>query len=269
MSAIRMLASLFLLFWWMVEACATNECRDLARALGQDALKDGVTYIYFQSVWQPLSSVAGLGLTRPVTLRGAVIVRDGQGRPRDGVVVIKSGRFGTAAASRRVTLVRRDSGRCAPGIANAAIAAEVYDGFHDYGFQRYDSASLQKLRNFHVEYGPGCTTRTDDDPGGAWRHVSNRASFSYTEDVVDNGGYTGLEATAARVHIGRAANAQQAAQQYVERTTEIKPYETTAAGVACIPVTVQYVNEGSFFRTNDLSGPIIDGVRERRYWGRH
>src|SRR5580704_9003270 len=267
MSAVRMLVFILFSLGMTFEVYAAQGCGELARAMGksQDELVDGVTYVYFQSVWRLLPTLTDLGLTRPLTLRGVAVVRDSQGRPRDGIVVIKSGRFGAATAARQVRLVRRDSGRCAPGIADATVSAEAYDGFHDYGFQRYDSASLQKLRNFHVGYGPGCKQRTDDDPGGVWRHVSNRASFSYTQDVVDNGGYTGIEATIARVGWGQAANAQQVGPQYVERTTEIKPYETTAAGIACIPVTVQYVNEGSFFRTNDLSGPFINGVRERRY----
>jgi hypothetical protein len=188
-----------------------------------------------------------------------------------GVVVVKTGRFGQLSnGSRRdVGLVRRDFSSCDPdpAITVSSVPGEIYDGFHDYGRQDYDRASLAKLRRFHAPFGRDCKQRTDDDPGGFYRHVSNRASFSFTPGVVDVGGYTGFEATIAKVGFGRVAQAQRAAIPdwgFSDRQAEIKFYATTV-GLACIPVVVPYVDQGSFFRTNDLAGQLGGGARERRY----
>jgi len=282
MRSAKILTSATFILWSLVAPAAAHSCDDLLRDLGKsiDALVDGEMYVQLpnpvndvngiarssKTSWQLLTPVTRAGLTKSVP--GLIVVKDITGRERVGVVVVKTGRFAVVpqGATQEVALVRRDSSRCAKGVDDSSISAEVYDGFHDFGRQNFDRASLSKLRNFHVNFGSDCKQRTDDDPGGFYRHVSNRASFSFTPDVVDTGGYTGFEATIAKVGFGRVASAQRTAKVlgYANRQAEIKPYRT-AAGLACIPTTVPYIDQGSFFRTNDLAGPFVNDAREKRY----
>lgn len=265
--------------WSLMAPAGAQSCAGLVKSMGisPDALVDGTTYVRVpkQSTgpsrhteawqWQPLATVASLGVSRPVS--GLYVVRDMS--ERVGVVVIKTGRFGPVtnpAAARTVTL-KRDAGGCSTVGLNSSVPSEVYDGFHDFGYQNYETVHLSTIHNFHVAYGKDCKQRTDDDPGGFFRHVSNRASFSFTPDVVDYGGYTGVDATIAKIGFGRVAQAQRAITPEIgfsSRQAEIRSYATTT-GLACIPVTIPYADQGSFFRTNDLAGQMIGSVREKRY----
>jgi hypothetical protein len=228
--------------------------------------------------WHRLSRLSGLNVKGPRDLEGLYVINDSTGQERDGVLVVKSGRTGvvpSAQAPAKVKLVRGTAGnaKCSDTklfpnstdpFPDSSIPGHVYDGFHDFGFQNYPQEELKKLARFHIRFGTNCQ-RTDHDPGGWSRHVSNRASFSYNQDVVDHGGYTGAGWTLGLVGVGRAARAQELSWQFLERTTEIKPY-VAQAGLACLPVTVPYSDATSFFRTNDLAGPFrSDGLRETRY----
>jgi len=264
-----------------------QSCNALADALNVsvDDLVDGSTYVRVPIgklntsnrngdgyQWRLLAGLADLNMTGP--LSGLYVVRDRTNQPRVGVVVVKTGRIGLVSntSPEMVTLVRRDNSICALGMSDKTVRAEVYDGFHDYGRQDYDTASLATLNEFHTLYGKGCKRRTDEDRGGFFRHVSNRASFSFNEDVVDRGGYTNLETAAANFRLGRVANAQQVrklnekvAIGFSNRQAEVKPYET-AIGLMCLSVTIPSVDPGSFYRTNDLAAPIPkDKRRENRH----
>jgi hypothetical protein len=233
---------------------------------------DGQTYYRTASGWSLLTDISSLSVAGRGVLQMVYIVKPDSTQPRSGVVVIKSGRVPAlnAASSQNVKLVRQtvvQDGVCkAPKtFVDADLPSEIYDGYHDYGRTYYSKAALQTLDDFHVQFGPNCR-RTDHDPGGVGRHVSNRASFSYTLDVVDNGGYTGVEATLAKVHLGRAARAQtlQAANPFGDRRTEIKQY-ASVRGAACMQLDVPVSNQGSFLRINDLGAPILYGQREHRF----
>lgn len=265
---------------------AAKRCGELASELGitVDSLADGDTYVQVpvgpthrpkkpgqRLTWQRLTQLSDLGMQSPVN--GLYVVRDQTGQPRIGVVVIKTGRFGPLPTSSvdRVDLVRRENSCGARGVLDSSVSGEVYDGFHDFGRQDYDQDSLGKLHSFHVAFGKDCKRRTDDDPGGFFRHVSNRASFSFTPDVVDVGGYSPFEAASANFGFGRAARAQSARTSEVSkgigfsnRRAEIRPYETDV-GMACLPVQIKYTDGESFFRTNDLAAPIVNGRRENRH----
>lgn len=202
-----LISAMFILWSQVAPAAALQSCDTLAKDLGKsvDELVDGTTYVQMPNdvngmarrskagvSWQlldPLTSLTTIGIRKSVP--GLIVVRDWTGRGRVGVVVVKTGRVGLVsnATAQEVTLGRRDPSSCAEGIDNSSIPAEIYDGFHDFGRQNFAKASLKKLRNFHVKFGSDCKQRTDDDPGGFYRHVSNRASFSFTPDVVDIGGY--------------------------------------------------------------------------------
>jgi hypothetical protein len=261
------------ILWAFIDPIAAQSCTQLAKDLGKspDELVDGATYVRIESRWRDLTRLGDLGLSKPMDLPGVHVVKDNTGRERIGVVVVKTGRVGSVPniRARDVALVRKDFSSCDPGIAVSSVSGEVYDGFHDYGYQDYSRGDLAKLRRFHVAFGRDCKQRTDDDPGGFSRHVSNRASFSFSEDVVDFGGYTSAETIASYIGVGRVAQAQrvrstQPAVGQIDREAEIKSYATTV-GMACIPVVIPYVGSESFFRTNDLAGPFVQERRERRY----
>jgi hypothetical protein len=239
-----------------------------------DELVDGITYVRVGSRWRELTSPAELGLSRSTNLEGIHVVKDFTGQPRVGVVVVKTGRVGPIrdASARGVALVRRDGNACNPSVTVSSVSGEVYDGFHDYGYVNYDRNELAKLNRFHTPFGKDCKQRTDDDPGGFARHYSNRSQFSYREDVVDYGSYTGLQTTigtGVQTAVGffiRPAIASPMIGK-IDRQTEIRSYSTNDVGFACIRVSIPYVDEGSFFRTNDLGAPL-QIPREKRYWKR-
>jgi len=254
------------------EPLSAQSCADLARAMGKspDELVDGLTYVRVGSRWRELTSPTDLGLSGPTTLEGIHVVKDLTGQPRVGVVVIKTGRVGqiTNASARRVALVRRGYNSCNPSVSVSSVSGEVYDGFHDYGYTNYDRNELAKLERFHTAFGKDCRQKTDDDPGGFGRHYSNRSQFSSTEDVVDYGSYTSLQAAWSRIHFIQPAVASPIIGK-IDRETEIRSYTTNEVGYACLKVSIQYVDGGSFFRTNDLGAPLdLQFPRERRYWKR-
>jgi hypothetical protein len=268
-SYLEILALAAFIFTATKDQASAQSCGELARAMGKsvDELGDGFTYVRVGSKWQDLASPIEPGLSEPTTLQGIHVVKDNTGQERIGIIVVKTGRVGpvTSPAARRVALVRRDFNSCNPSVSMSSISGEVYDGYHDFGRVNYQREELAKLSRFHTAFGLDCKQRSDADPGGFGRHYSNRAQFSYTEDVVDNGGYTGVEATLAKVGFGRAAIGKQPIAK-IDRQTEIRSYSTTV-GLACIKVSVPYNDDGSFFRTNDLGAvPAID--REKRYWKR-
>ena len=251
---------------------SAQSCNELAKAMDKtvDELGDGITYVWIDKRWRGLTSPTELGLSGPTTLQGIHVVRDVAEQGRIGAIVVKTGRVGPVvnSSARRVALVRRDYNSCnpsAPSVSISSVSGEVYDGYHDFGRVNYERGELEKLNRFHTAFGRDCKQKTDNDPGGFGRHYSNRAQFSYTEDVVDNGGYTGIEATIAKVGIGRAAIASQPIAK-IDRQTEIRLYSTTV-GYACLKVSVPYVDDGSFFRTNNL-GAVPSATREKRYWKR-
>lgn len=252
----------------LIDPGLAQSCNQLAAALGisVDDLGDGVTYVKVGRNWRALTSPADLGLSGPTDLDGIHVVKDLTGQPRVGVVIVKTGRVGQVSgpSSRRVSLVRTSYNECNPSVSVSSVSGEVYDGFHDYGYVNYQKGELAKLTRFHTAFGKDCKQKTEDDPGGFNRHYSNRSQFSYTEDVVDYGGYTGIYSLGPRLGFSRAIAAPVIAK--IDRQTEIKSY-STAVGFACLRVSIPYVDGGSFFRTNDLGGPQVL-TREKRYWKR-
>jgi hypothetical protein len=250
----------------LIDPASAQSCNRLAAALGisVDDLVDGVTYVRVGTTWRALTSPTELGLSGPTALEGIHVVKDVTGQPRVGVVIVKTGRVGPVSgpSSRRVSLVRISYNSCNPSVSVSSVSGEAYDGFHDYGYVNYPSSELAKLTHFHTAFGKDCKQRTDDDPGGFSRHYSNRSQFSYTEDVVDYGGYTGIYSLGSRLGFSRAVAEPVIAK--IDRQTEIKSY-STANGFACLKVSVPYVDEGSFFRTNDLGATQVLS-REKRYW---
>ncbi|MEA2839105.1 MAG: hypothetical protein QOF41_435 [Methylobacteriaceae bacterium] len=250
-----------------------RRCSDFG--FSAEGAMDGQTYYKSDFGWSLLTTrISDLRISQRGVVQMLYVVKADPARTSSGmgVVVVKTGRVPASdvASTQNVKLVRKTAikdGLCAAPrpFEDTSLPADVYDGYHDYGRTRYSKAALQTLQDFHMEFGPNCR-RTDHDPGGLYRHVSNRASFSYSTDVVDVGGYTGFEAAVANLNFGRAARAQaaQAERPYGDRRTEIKQY-ATAGGVACVQIDVPVSDRGSFLRINDLSAPIVDGTRERRY----
>jgi hypothetical protein len=271
MSYIRVIAWTLVTFFSLTGSLSADTCNDLANALGitKDQLGDGMTYVRVGSNWRPLTELTDMDLPGPMTLQGIHVVRDITGRERYGLIIVKSGRMGPveSPAARNVTLVRSVSHRCNPSVPSSSISGEVYDGYHDYGRTKYAKSELAKLDRFHTKFGRDCSQYSNSDPGGGGRHYSNQAQFSFTEDVVDQGGYTGTEAFFGRLGIGRATAAMPKPIDKIERQAEIIPYDTTV-GFACLRVIVPYKDQGSFFRTNDLGWSSQNGARELRYWKR-
>jgi hypothetical protein len=271
MSWLKVIAwTLITLFSLIGSLSAGDACYELAKSLkiSKDQLGDGITYVQVGSEWRNLSELTDIDLPGPRTLSGLHVVRV-IGQERNGIIVVKTGRIGPVASpdSRSVTLVRSVSGKCNPGVPTLSVSGETYDGYHDFGRSNLASAELKRLNRFHTKFGSDCSQSSNNDPGGFWRHYSNLAQFSFTEDVVDRGGYTGAEAFVAKVGIGRATAAKATPIGKIERQAEIIPYDTVV-GFACIPVAVPYKDKGSFFRTNDLGWSSQNGARELRYWKR-
>jgi hypothetical protein len=250
---------------------ARDACDDVARSLNitKDQLGDGITYVQVGSEWRSLWTLSDIDLPGPRTLSGVHVVHV-TGLERNGLIIVKTGRVGPVESrtARNVQLVRRVDSKCKRGLAAPlSISGEAYDGYHDFGRSNVASSEVEKLNLFHTKFGADCSQSSNNDPGGIWRHYSNLSQFSFIEDVVDYGGYTGAEAFVGKFGIGRAVAAKERPIGKIERQTEIIPYDTVV-GFACIPVSIPYRDKGSFFRTNDLGYSFQNGAREVRYWRR-
>src|ERR1043166_3704576 len=200
MSYWKVIAWTLITFFTFVGPLSADPCNDLANALGvpKDQLADGITYVRVGSKWRALTDLTDMDLSRPVTLQGIHVIKT-FGQERNGVVIVKTGRVApvTSRSARNVALVRRVYNQCNPSVSVSSVSGDAYDAYHDFSRTNFATSELRKLDQFHTKFGSNCSQSTNSDPGGPGRHYSNRAQFSFSEDIVDNGQYTG--------EIGRAS----------------------------------------------------------------
>jgi hypothetical protein len=194
----------------------------------------------------------------------AYVIRDALGQ-RDGVLVIKSGRYQDATRpsgdGKNVLMIRTESRftktrRCrtpSPFDRNGeSVSASSYDGYHDFGYQRSES-DMEKIKRFHVEYENAnrqCVatddSTSDKTSSGFWR--SNRSQFSFDDYRVDNG--LGWQLADA----GRSAfvRTYAADEKWFDRQVEIRRYETGGPQPVCVTFNISVSGPNHFLSVNDL-----------------
>lgn len=240
--------------------------------LRPDQLQDGqIFYLSTTNGWQPFSNLQIITASRPHSITFAYVVKDQPNPGRKGVIVIKSGHPADSTSqngnANTVHLVRNE---IAAGFTNACamkrhgnqpnaqfplqgvrIPSKSYDDFHDYTGRQ--PPELSTLQAFHVAYeGPRAECRETDDTATDDLNPNNRSQFSFSPERVRSGQVVGLATFWSRA---------MASEGLADERTELRRYETSADGTACITFQIPILGTNYFLRVNDLDVRIGFGVR--------
>jgi hypothetical protein len=229
-------------------------------------LQDGQLFYYSGAAgWQSFPTLQSITATTPHSLAFAYVVKEDSPNPgRKGVVVIKSGRAETVAdqnaIAHSVQLVRNElaarfTNACAMKrhghqqnayfpLQGVRIPSKSYDDFHDYTGRQ--PPELQTLEAFHIAYeGPGGECRETDNTASGLI-PSNRSQFSYNAERVRTGPQIGLAT------LFRTASAKSSSDGLADQRTEIRRYETSSDGTACITFQIPMSGVNYFLHVDDL-----------------
>jgi len=221
------------------------------------ARKDGAWLFLSGGKWRTIDELKSTLVgkkTRSVNF--AYVAKEGSAdKPRRGVVVIKSGLVGEAAAAGAdgVMLTRQSK---APGNAKCevykpffkrAVKGGTYDDYHDRNKITDEDDALD---SFHVRYADrsGCrwSNETRRDNYYLNEKRNNRSQFSFDPRIVARGQRNEIVA-----FFSGFVSSAYAARPMADRRVEIKPYSAGADGVACTFFRLT-LKPGSFVLINDL-----------------
>jgi hypothetical protein len=212
--------------------------------------------------WQTFSTLQSITAGRPQSLMFAYVIKDQPTPGRKGVLVIKSGRSEVSSDQHpnMVHLVRNEfaarfKNTCEAmrhgnqrnayfPIAGRRIPSRSYDDYHDYKGRQ--PPEIDVLQAFHIAYeGPGGCHETDETSSDD-ANPNNRSQFSFSPDRVRSGQYIGL------VSLFSTASAATSSDGLADQRTEIRRYETSVDGTACVTFQIPMSGANYFVRVNDL-----------------